>query len=154
MARVIRGGARVLRAGRSGAAAERELVRGLVELSRERTRVREGASREIGSLALEVASRLVGERVATDAALLERIVLRALARARADSAVRVLLHPDDRVLLAGRLGDRLPPEIELVDDATQVRGGCLVRGTLVTVDARIESTLAAIAQAMGVERPT
>ena len=152
MARVIRGAARVVRADRGQG--ERALVAGLAELARERHGMREGASREIGTLALEVASRIVGERVAVEPALLERIVMRALERARADAAVRVLLHPLDRAALAERLGDRLPPEIVLVDDDTQSRGGCLVRGSLVTVDARLDTVVATIAQAMGVDRPT
>ena len=154
MARVIRGGARVVRARMGGDTAERELVRAMSELARERAQLREATSREIGTLALEVAARLVGEQVAADPALLERIVLRALARARGDSAVQVLLHPDDRQALEARFAGRLPPEIVLLDDAAQSRGGCLVRGTRVTVDARVESAIAAIAQAMGVERPT
>jgi flagellar assembly protein FliH len=154
MARVIRGAARVARAEHGHRSSERALVTGLAELARERHALHEGASREIGALALEVASRIVGERVETDPALLERLVMRALARARADAAVRVLLHPADRAALAERLAGRLPPEIVLVDDDTQSRGGCLVRGTLVTVDARLETALAAIAQAMGVDRPT
>lgn len=152
MARVIRGGARVVRASAGGGHQTRELIAGLAELSAARARLREGASSEIGTLALDVASRVIGERVAVDTALLERIVLRALQRARADSAVRVLLHPADRALLAPRFGDH--PDIVLVDDPTQARGGCLVRGALVTVDARVETAIAAIAQALGVERPT
>jgi len=154
MAHVIRGGARVVRSARATSAAERDLVAGLAELARDRAQLREGAAKEIGTLALEVASRVVGERISVDSALLERIVLRALERARADSAVRVLLHPDDHAALATRLGARLPPEIVLVDDATQSRGGCLVRGALVTVDARLETAIAAIAQALGIDRPT
>jgi flagellar biosynthesis/type III secretory pathway protein FliH len=154
VARVIRGAARVVRASSAARASERDLALGLVELARERHALRETSAREIGTLALEVAARIVGERVETDPALLERMVLRAIERARADTAVRVLLHPADRLALDARLAARLPPEITLVDDETQARGGCLVRGTLVTVDARLESVLGAIAQAMGIDRPT
>lgn len=154
MARVIRGAARVVRRAALDSAVERELVGGLAELARERARLREGASREIGSLALEVATRLVGEQVCADPALLERIVHRALARARADSAVRVSLHPDDRKALEARLAGRLPDEIVLEDDPAMARGGCHVRGGLVTVDARIETALAVIARAMGIDGPT
>lgn len=152
MARVIRGGARVIRSRASSGSQERELLVGMAELAKERARLREGAAAEIGTLALDVATRIVGERVTMDAALLERIVVRALARARADSAVRVHLHPEDRAALEARFRDL--PEITLVDDASQARGGCIVRGALVTVDARVETAVAAIAQALGVERPT
>lgn len=152
MARVIRGGARVIRAaGRDDAT--RATLAAMVELSRERSRLRDEATKEIGTLALEVAARVVGEQVAIDPALLDRIVLRALTRARHDTSVRLVLHPDDRALVEARLGDRLPPEVTLVDDPAQTRGGCLVRGTLLTVDARIETALAAIARAMEIEAP-
>ena len=150
---MIRGGARVLRRAGASSGAERDLLVGLTELARERARLRESASKEIGALALDVAARVIGERVAIDPELLERIVGRALARARVDSAVRVTLHPDDRASLERRLG-ALPPEIVLEDDGAQARGGCIVRGTLVTVDARVETALAAIAHAMGVDAPT
>lgn len=153
MARVIRGAARVIRPSGAGAS-ERATLTLMRDLARERAQLREGANKEIATLALDVASRLVGERVIADGALLERIVLRALERARADSAVRVMLHPSDRAVLEERIGARLPAEIVLVDDASQSRGGCLVRGTFVTVDARLETTLATLAAALGVERPT
>ena len=153
MARVIRGAAHVVRANASHDHVQRALITGMADLAKERARLRESAAREIGTLALEVASRVVGEQVAVDAALLERIVARALSRARADSAVRVMLHPDDRALIEARTGEA-SPDIVLVDDPTQARGGCLVRGALVTVEARVATGIAALARAMGVEHPT
>ncbi len=152
MARVIRGAARVVSA-QMRASAPSALAEAAILLARERAQLRESAAREIGTLALDVARQLVGEAVAHDPALLERIVARTLERARHDSAVTVVLHPDDRRALVARLG-AMPPGITLEDDASQARGGCWVRGTLVTVDARLETTLASLARAMGVDPPT
>jgi flagellar assembly protein FliH len=153
VARVIRGGARIVRPATPRYDGERAVIVGLAEIARERARLREAAAQEIGTLALEVAARVIGERVAIEPALVERIVARALARAKTESSVRVTLHPDDRRALEARLGT-LPAEIVLDDDPTQARGGCVVRGAVVTIDARIESAIAAIAHAMGVDAPT
>jgi flagellar assembly protein FliH len=155
MARVIRGGARVVRVGAARGELERAWAERLVDLARERARLRDAGAEQVATLALEVAMHVIGEQVAVDPALLARIVGRALAKARAESSVRVTLHPDDRAALEHHLGERgLPPEVVLEDDASQARGGCVVRGPLVTVDARVETALATIAHAMGIDRPT
>lgn len=152
MARVIRGAARVISA-TARANAAREVAEASLALARERAQLRESATREIGTLALDVARQVVGEAVTLDPALLERIVARTLARAHHDTAVTVLLHPDDRSALLARLGP-LPAGIVFADDPSQSRGGCWVRGALVSIDARLETTLAALAHAMGVDPPT
>lgn len=160
MARVIRrGGARVLHVpplSPGGGERERaEILVAMRAIESERRALRESAAAEIGALALEVAGRVVGERVAADPALLERLVLRALARARHESAVTVQLHPADRASLEAVLAPRggVPAGIALMDAPDQARGGCVVRGASVTIDARVETALAAIAQAMGVDAP-
>ncbi|MFO0683069.1 MAG: FliH/SctL family protein [Sandaracinus sp.] len=152
MARVIRGAARVVSAA-ARASAPHEVAEAAIALARERAQLRESATREIGTLALDVARQLVGEAVALDPALLERIVARALSRARHDTAVTVTLHPEDRRALLARIGTP-PAGVLLEDDASQSRGGCWVRGTLVSVDARLETTLGTLARAMGVDPPT
>jgi flagellar biosynthesis/type III secretory pathway protein FliH len=69
--------------------------------------------------------------------------------------VTVQLHPLDRAALEATLAPRggVPDGVTLLDAPDQARGGCVVRGAQVTIDARVETALAAIAQAMGVDAP-
>lgn len=146
--------ARAEEAGR--VAGEARAIEALIAIEARSAALEESASREVAKLALDVAARIVHEAVAIDAALLERIVLRALARARSESRVEVRLHPADRAELVRHLEPRggLPETIQLVDAPDQARGGCVVTSGRITIDARIESALAAIERAMGVDAPS
>ncbi len=137
------------------ASGEARVIDQVLALTAQAAELREGASREIGTLALEVAARIVQETVAADPALLERIVFRALSRARDESRVDLFLHPDDRAALTERLASSggLPDTIRLVDAPAQARGGCVVSSDRIRIDARVESALEAIARAMGVDIP-
>ncbi len=137
------------------AAAEASAVGTVLALEAQAAELRESASREIATLALEVAGRVVHEAVALDPALLERIVLRALARARDEHRVELVLHPEDHALLAQQLSSKggLPDSIRVVEAPDQLRGGCVVASERIRIDARVESALLAIARAMGVDAP-
>ena len=127
----------------------------MVSLAEQTNALRDGASREVATLALEIAARIVHEAVAIDGALLERIVQRALVRAKDESRVRLRLHPEDREALIARFADRggLPAAIQIVDAEGQLRGGCVVSSERISIDARVESAIEAIARAMGVDGP-
>lgn len=137
------------------AAAEASTIATTLELRAQASELRESASREVATLALEVAARLVHEAVVLDPSLLERIVARALARAKDESRVELRLHPEDRELLVRSLAASggLPESIRVVDAPDQLRGGCVVSSDRIRIDARIESAIAAIARAMGVDAP-
>jgi flagellar biosynthesis/type III secretory pathway protein FliH len=137
------------------ASAEIEAAKTMIELASQASELRESASRDVASLALEIAGRVVHEAVCLDASLLERIVLRTLARAREESRVEVQLHPEDRAALTLRFAGHggLPDTVRLVDAADQARGGCVVSSERIRIDARVESAIAAIARAMGVDAP-
>ena len=149
--------ARITEAARSEwlAAAESSAVARMLELSAEATEIRESASREVASLALEVASRVVHEAVSVDPALLERIVLSVLSRARSEARVTLTLHPEDEATLVERLAPRggLPASIRIERAPDQLRGGCIVASERIRIDARVESAILAIARAMGVDPP-
>jgi flagellar assembly protein FliH len=68
--------------------------------------------------------------------------------------VRVMLHPDDAVLVRERLGDGSAGRAwALVEDPMMGRGGCRVVAESSTVDARLETRVGAvIAHVLGDER--
>jgi flagellar assembly protein FliH len=137
------------------AAAESKAIGAMLELAAQAADIREGASREIATLALEVASRVIREAVALEPALIERIVLRTLARAKDEARVVLALHPEDRALVVRGLEAKggVPESIRIVDAPDQLRGGCVVSNERIRIDARVESAIAAIAHAMGVDPP-
>lgn len=103
---------------------------------------------EIRDVALEAAARIVEAHVALGGAQIAAITLGALDRARRAKAVRVRLHPDDHAALSALPESPLPAGTTLVADDTLARGDCIVESDLGTVDARVETKLAALRAAL------
>jgi flagellar assembly protein FliH len=101
----------------------------------------------IVELALAIAGRIVGESVAADPGLLDRIYERALARIGELAPVSIRVHPDDRTrsaidTLAATRG------VDVVDDPSVGRAGCRVEACGVEVDATLEAALAVLRDEM------
>jgi type III secretion system HrpE/YscL family protein len=131
-----------LAAGRVEAAAT------LAGAARARDAMLAGAEREVRTLALAVAAKIVGETVALDPERSLVIAREALSRARRAERLELRVHPDDLATLAAAL-----PSVQITGDTSIARGGCVVRSELGTVDARIETQLAAIAAHLGCDPP-
>jgi flagellar biosynthesis/type III secretory pathway protein FliH len=113
----------------------------------ERDRALGEARREIVTLAIAVAKRLVGDAVERDARVVESIARDAIERARGSSRLRILVAPADAPALAALASAHLIP-LEVEPDPTLGRGDCVVRADVGTIDARLDTKLAAFLDAL------
>jgi flagellar biosynthesis/type III secretory pathway protein FliH len=125
------------------AAARAEAARGVVD-----------AAAVAATLAAKMAAKIVGRAVALHPETMAEIAAAALAAVRPrDTAVTLRLNPDDLPAVAARketLAARAPAatEIALVADEAVDRHGCIVETAHGRVDARLETQLAALEQAI------
>lgn len=124
------------------AEARAELAVAIAGVERARMAVLADAEATIGALAIAVAERILGEALDVQPERVRTVVSEALERVRRAKHVRVRVHPSD----AAQLVDL---EVEIVEDASVTRGGCVVESELGEVDARLEVRLDALARAIG-----
>ncbi len=104
-------------------------------------------------LALAISERVVKRIVEIDEGLAAREVEAALSLVAANSRAVVAVHPDDRANVEGVVGGILrrfgrAGHVEVVEDPVVTRGGCVIRSARGSVDARVETQLQRIAQAV------
>jgi flagellar biosynthesis/type III secretory pathway protein FliH len=121
--------------------------------SAEREKLRPAAERMGVELALAVADKLAlfGAKQGAD---VKRIVEQALRATQTALVTRIRLHPEDLKIIAGvrdelhGAGEPLPAEAVLEADVGLARGGCVVEGACGGVDARLQTRLDLLAQAL------
>lgn len=118
-----------------------------------RARLQSDAEPDIARLALHIARKVVAGELAQSDAAIGRIVAQALLSARLGRAVVVRVHPDDAAGLQERFPELLAAAgrsegLVLRPDPTLTRGDCVVDSELGTIDARLETQLAAIERAL------
>lgn len=124
----------------------------LLELKRLRERFFENAEPEVIKLVTEIAEKVIGRIAAENQEIIRSVVHQALERALGDR-ITVSVHPDDyRTLMAGEhefkdVIDRTRRLLFREDDGVS-KGGCIVETEVGTIDARIETQLAAIRKAL------
>lgn len=123
------------------------------KLAAARQEVLRGAEEEILELSLQVARRVIHDEVTHRPELIGPQVQAALARVRESGAVTVRVHPSALPILqesAGALFESLESAAKLhfEPDASVEPGGCLVETPQRIVDARVESQLNKIGQAL------
>lgn len=107
----------------------------------------DATEQELARLALVIARRVVGHELKTSPALIVRTVREAaLALPAATRNLRVYLHPDDLALL--RELEAAEPNWQLLPDPDMQRGDCLLESESSRLDAKVETRLAAIADAV------
>jgi len=107
----------------------------------------DATEQELARLALVIARRVVGHELKTSPALIVRTVREAaLALPAATRNLRVYLHPDDLALL--RELEAAEPHWQLLPDPDMQRGDCLLESEISRLDAKVETRLAAIADAV------
>lgn len=115
-------------------------------------RVRAQAQREVATVALRVAEKLLASELATRPEVVVDVAAAALALTRG-AGLTLRAHPEDVAALAAarpRLLAALaePCDVELRADAAVSRGGCVIETEAGTVDARLEVQLAALERAL------
>ena len=119
----------------------------------EKSRAAGAADEQSITLALAIAKKLLGREIATGEAV-RSVLRRALAQAPAHQALRARLHPEDlRAIeqsrqLLNKNGEPLPEELVLCADPSVSRGGCVLESSVGQVDARMETQLELIEQAL------
>ena len=107
----------------------------------------DATEQDLARLALVIARRVVGHELKTSPALIVRTVREAaLALRAATRNLRVYLHPDDLALL--RELEAAEPHWQLLPDPDMQRGDCLLESESSRLDAKVETRLAAIADAV------
>jgi flagellar assembly protein FliH len=111
--------------------------------------------RELVTLTLLIAKQLVRRELRLDPAQIIAIIRETVGQLPAAAReVRVHLHPEDAAVVRERLAGPAPDRAwTIVDDPVQGRGGCRVTTDSASIDARLESRIAAVAGAvLGDER--
>jgi flagellar assembly protein FliH len=111
------------------------------------------SERELSALAYAIAAKVIHREIATDPSVVLSMVESALQRMPIETRVRVLVHPDDLDFvrsrwLAGTSPASLGCEVEVASDERVDRGGCIIESRGGTVDSRIETQLARIADSL------
>ena len=131
------------------AALAKELLRMAEALDLERASLREAAI----EIALQAARRVIGQALTERPELVRQSVTALLARVRRARSVTVRVHPDDQATLGPELASLrersgLDGTLRFESDASLTRGGCVVHSDVGSLDARIETQLAALERAL------
>lgn len=119
----------------------------LEELARLRAQIATQAEQDLVRLALEIAKKVVHREVRVDHEIALTLVRVALERLHRRAGVTIRLHPDDYSYVwthRERLGAE--SSLEIVEDRSVGRGGCIVKGEMGEIDARIEQQFSEIEQ--------
>ena len=108
------------------------------------------AADEAVILAHEAVCRLLGSDAATRAAVHDAIT--ACAVGGADDVLTVSVHPDDLMLFDGQGGSGIDARIRIVASATVRLGGCLIESRAGTLDARFETQIGRLGEALAALR--
>ncbi|HJZ86950.1 MAG TPA: FliH/SctL family protein [Polyangia bacterium] len=130
-----------------------EIAQTLVRLHTEAGHARTAAGEDLRRLAVRIASKILGHALELDPTLVVDICAQALRGATEQREIVVRVHPDDLPaieqarpqLRAALLKAR---DFTLRPDAGVGRGGCIVETELGSVDARLETQLAVIENAL------
>lgn len=108
------------------------------------------AERELIQLAVTSAERIVHEELKLDPARIHAIVTEALQRVRQANQLRVFVHPADKLVLDDLQSNGMLQlqDVCLVEDAELSRGGCVVSSEWGEIDARLETRLELLREAL------
>lgn len=122
-------------------------------MEQERAQILRGAETLVVDLALAVARRVTAVQVEMDDKVLLRGIRAALELLASESRVEVKVHPEDLQIarrFAQRWVEKVAREavIKVLPSDSVGRGGCMIEGEEGNVDARVESQLEALHQAL------
>jgi flagellar biosynthesis/type III secretory pathway protein FliH len=119
----------------------------------EKLRLSGDADEQSVTLALAIAKKILGREI-RDGEAIRGVLRRALTQAPARQALRARLNPDDLRMIEStrdqlrKINEPLPEELVLCADPHIARGGCVLESAAGQVDARLETQLGLIEQAL------
>ena len=138
------------RAGRE--AAETELLENLLAIKDERAQVLSTVEEELLKLAVKLAEKIIGKEIKQDENTRAEIVLNALRQARQQEMLTVRVNANDLPVLEQmrekiERGGRVQ-YIDFLADQAVVQGGCIIESQSGTIDARLETQLRILENAL------
>jgi len=119
-----------------------KLAATLVEVAGTRGDAIRRAEADIVRLSIEIARRILHRELSLDTSALEALIRAALEKLRSQEVYRVRVHPDQEQLVRACLRQiGRDPEIEVVSDASQARGGAVFEISRGSLDASVETQL-------------
>jgi flagellar assembly protein FliH len=100
------------------------------------------AEADMVRLSIEIARRILHRELSVDTSALEALIRAALEKLRSQEVYRVKVHPDQEQLVRACLQQiGRNPEIEVISDLTQPRGGAVFEISRGSLDASVETQL-------------
>lgn len=125
-----------------------QLTNTLDELATLRATITAQAERNLVQLALEIARKIVHREVTIDGEIVMTLARIGLTRGHSRTPATIHLHPDDFAYVSTHREQLVSGQaLELVEDRSIMRGGCLVRTEMGDVDARIDQQFIEIERA-------
>ena len=118
------------------------------ELAGLRAGIMRRSERELVSLALAMAERVVRREIDIDRDLLAVMARVAIDRLGENAVATIHLHPTDCAAAVQRAGGAQPGSVEIVADINVPRGGCVVRSAFGSIDAGIDAQMRELARAL------
>ena len=119
-----------------------KLAATVVEVAATRGDAIRRAEADIVRLSIEIARRILHRELSLDTSALEALIRAALEKLRSQEVYRVRVHPDQEQLVRACLQQiGRDPDIEVVSDASQPRGGAVFEISRGSLDASVETQL-------------
>lgn len=131
----------------------------LCELSQAQAELLARTQREATQAVLLVAAQLLGQTLASQPEQILQLLAPHLTRMRRAQQIVLRLHPDDagwldahsQAFAALRKQQLIEGQVALQHDPSITRGGCVIESSLGDLDARVETRLGLLAEALGLE---
>lgn len=136
--------------------AESETLENLLAVKEERFRVLSTIEQDVLKLAVKLAEKIIGREIQQDETTRGEIVLNALRAARQKEMLTVRVNANDLPLLE-QMRERIDAfnraqYIDFVADQAVVEGGCIIESASGTIDARLETQLRILENALLAQR--
>jgi flagellar assembly protein FliH len=119
-----------------------KLAATVVEVASTRSDAIHRAEADMVRLSIEIARRILHRELSLDTSALEALIRAALEKLRSQEVYRVRVHPDQEQLVRACLRQiGRDPDIEVVSDASQPRGGAVFEISRGSLDASVETQL-------------
>lgn len=132
----------------------RQMSEDLIEQAhKERLSILSSCESIIVRMALDIAEKIVEQEIKTNPDIITKLVQNIIDSMNTAETYKILVNPEDYVNLAAEIAERTfsptgNDNIQLVADSSVSRGGCVVETDLGSVDARVETRMASLEEAL------